>query len=175
MSEDGDSKHRYLSVSEFAQRTDFHERTIRRKIKKEEIKALRGEGRRKWLIPESEVDRFTGVDQHKARTQEDSHYEELAEIADHLIRGCAQLPRVGFLSNALKINAQVVREQDSELAFEYLVSHLHTEFPGITSKGFDAIAEEKPDRLLRVLKVLAEGSKPSGTCPRCNSWQVTEP
>ena len=50
----------YLTVKEFAERAGFGARHIRRLIKGGTVQACRSEGRRKWLIPQSEVSKLRG-------------------------------------------------------------------------------------------------------------------
>jgi excisionase family DNA binding protein len=94
----------YLTIKEFAAKVDYSERHIRRLIKGGNVQACRSEGRRKWLIPESEVSRLRGeasltppgeVAEKQIRKEVslvtakriEQHFDHLADIAKGLLSG----------------------------------------------------------------------------------------
>jgi excisionase family DNA binding protein len=116
-----------LTVNEFAQRVGYSERHIRRLIKDGGVQAFRSEGRRKWLIPQSEVSRIRGepsVIPEEEILQKRTHKEVSPVIAkrmeqhfDHL----ADITKALLSGNLDNVTVKSTKTGDQFDIFEYIL------------------------------------------------------
>jgi len=92
-----------ITVKDFAEEVKLSTYYITRCIRRGEIKASKGKGRRKWLIPKGEIDRFKGKkpqtdkpmptvgESYPITTQLQHHFDQLLKVAEALLNGLDKL------------------------------------------------------------------------------------